>query len=121
VSYQSIVEMAGSPSLQTRIVASAAEEGIPDALAFVQANIWTIVARGNWDAAWDSARANPSPNVNPDTGMRDDVVTDGMILAVIQPMVPPPPEPEPEPEPVQLPMPGRAVLRRLRDDLQEPL
>jgi len=98
VSYLSIVEMAGSPSLASRITAAVAEEGFAgDAQEFVRLNIWTIVAAGNWDAAWDSARATASVNVNPDTGMRDDVITDGMILSVVQPMIPPPPEEEPTP------------------------
>jgi hypothetical protein len=88
VSYLSIVEMAGSPSLQTRVIAAVAEEGYAgDPREFVTTNIWAIVAKGDWDAAWDSARAENNPNVNPDTGARNDVITDGMILTVIQPMV----------------------------------
>jgi hypothetical protein len=94
VTYQSIVEMAESESLRNRITGAVAEEGFPDNPAsFVEQNIWHIVAAGNWDAEWDSARASASPNVNPDTGARDDVITDAMILSVIQPMMP---EPEPE-------------------------
>lgn len=89
MSYSSIVEMTTSGSLMQRVAACAAEEGLisMDPLSWAQQNIWKIVATGNWDAAWDSARAGASPDVNPDTGAREDVITDGMILAVVQPMV----------------------------------
>jgi len=94
MTYQSITEMAASESLRSRITAAVAEEGFPDdPVSFVGQNIWHIVAAGNWDAQWDSARASASVNVNPDTGARDDVITDPMILSVIQPMMP---EPEAE-------------------------
>jgi len=104
MSYLSIVEMVGSQSLQSRVTAAVAKEKYKgDALEFTRTYIWQIVADGNWDAAWDSAVAGTTVNVNPDTGMRNDVITDGMILAVVQPLVqaaneamePPPPEPEP--------------------------
>ena len=85
MSYLSIVEMVGSQSLMSRIAAAVAKEGYEgDAVEWTRANIWVIVAAGGWDSAWDSARASNSPNVNPDTGMRDDVVTDGMILSAVQ-------------------------------------
>lgn len=88
MSYLSIVEMAGSPSLTTRIVAAAADEGHPDPLNWAQSNIWGIVAESSdWATNWDYAKAAASPNVNPDTGVRTDVITDAMILSVVQPMV----------------------------------
>jgi hypothetical protein len=88
MTYQSIVEMSGSASLIERIAACAAEEGYKDnPVLFAQSNIWQIIATGNWDAEWDSARASATVNVNPDTGARNDVITDGMILSVVQPMV----------------------------------
>lgn len=89
MTYQSVVEMAGSDSLISRVAAAAADEGFPDdPLSFARLNIWKIVAAGSdWAAAWDSARASGSDNVNPDTGARDDVITDAMILATVQPMV----------------------------------
>ena len=88
MSYNSIMEMTASMSLMQRIAACAAEEGyVGNPMGWVQGSIWQIVSEGNWDAAWDSARAAGSVNVNPDTGARDDVITDGMILSVVQPMV----------------------------------
>jgi ApbE superfamily uncharacterized protein (UPF0280 family) len=90
VSYTSIEEMAGSPSLLARVTGSAAQEGHPDAFNFVRANIWTIVAKDTaWADAWDFARANETDDDNPDTGRRPGVISDAMILAVIQPMVNP--------------------------------
>lgn len=88
MAYSSIVEMAGSVALRHRVAAAAADEGLAgDPVAWAMTNIWQIVAAGDWVAAWDSAQASASNNFNPDTGARDDVITDGMILAVVQPMV----------------------------------
>lgn len=89
MSYQSIVQMTGSSSLEGRIAACAADEGlVGDPLLWARQNMWAITASdAGWVAAWDSARASGSPNVNPDTGARDDVIADGMILAVVQPLV----------------------------------
>jgi hypothetical protein len=96
MTYRSIVEMSGSASLIERVAACAAEEGYKDdPTVFARNNIWQIIATGNWDAQWDSAKASETVNVNPDTGARDDVITDGMILSVVQPMVNPPPEDPP--------------------------
>jgi hypothetical protein len=85
--------MSKSESLIARVAACAAEEGFKDdPTSFAQNNIWQIIAAGNWDAQWDSAQASASVNVNPDTGARDDVITDAMILSVVQPMLAPEPE-----------------------------
>lgn len=90
MSYLSIVQMAGSTTLITRVAASAADEGKQDALPWSQANIWQIVSSDtSWASAWGFAVDNATVNVNPDTGMRDDVISDAMILAVVQPMVGP--------------------------------
>jgi hypothetical protein len=89
MSYTAIVEMTRSVGLLLRIAACAADEGLPgDAQLWAQQNVWAVVTTGSdWSAAWDSAKANGSDNFNPDTGARDDVITDGMILSVVQPMV----------------------------------
>jgi hypothetical protein len=94
MTYRSIVEMSGSASLIERVAACAAEEGYDsNPVTFAQQNIWQIIAAGNWDAQWDSAKASETVNVNPDTGARDDVITDQMILSVVQPMITPPEAP----------------------------
>jgi hypothetical protein len=85
--YSSIVEMVHSQTLTARVAAAAAEEGATEPDTWARANMWAIVAAGNWDEQWDSAKAAWSPNVNPDTGARNDVITDAMILSVIQPML----------------------------------
>ena len=84
MSYQSVVEMAGSNSLLQRIVAAAATESIPEPLAWAQANIWRLVSTGDWDDAWDYAKGTQTVNHNPDTGARDDVINDNMILSAVQ-------------------------------------
>lgn len=90
MSYLSIVSMAGSQSLISRVAAAAADEGLvdPQPIAWAQANIWAIVsADAAWDAAWTFAVDNLTADDNPDTGMRPGVINDSMILAVVQPMV----------------------------------
>jgi hypothetical protein len=88
MTYTSIVEMVGSQSLAARVAACAADEGyVGDPIEWARQNMWAVVSAADWVAAWDSARATSSENANPNTGARDDVITDGMILAVVQPMV----------------------------------
>jgi hypothetical protein len=94
MTYQSIVEMAGSPSLAGRVAAAAADEGQEDPVPWVQRNIWVIVSTDSgWSTAWDYARDTATLDDNPDTGARPGVINDSMILAVVQPMVNPPEEP----------------------------
>lgn len=89
MSYQSMVAMASSPSLQTRCAAAAAQVGLREnPVVWVQQVIWRIVAEDPaWADAWDAATAIPNPNVNPDTGQRNDVISDDMILTVVSPMI----------------------------------
>lgn len=84
MSYQSIVEMAASQSLQSRIVAAAADEGIPDPLTWTTQNTWAIVSNAEWSQAWDYARETATDDSNPDTGKRPGVINDTMILAAVQ-------------------------------------
>lgn len=84
MSYQSVVEMAGSNSLLQRIVAAAATENIPEPLTWAQANMWKLCSTPDWDDAWQYAVDNANVNVNPDTGARDDVINDNMILGAVQ-------------------------------------
>ena len=84
MSYKSIVEMAGSQSLLSRITAAAAGEGQEEPLAWTQANIWKLVSSPDWDDAWDYAVATMTADNNPDTGMRPGVINDQMILSAVQ-------------------------------------
>lgn len=91
MTYASINEMANSSSLLQRITAAAAQEGEASPGAWTQANIWRIVSSPGWDAAWASGTTTRDPEVNPDTGARPSVITDAMILAVVQAILNPPP------------------------------
>ena len=98
MSYQSVVEMAGSSSLTRRIAASAATEGQTDPLGWAQSRIWRLAASPGWADGWEYAENVATINVNPDTGIRNDVITDSMILSAVQALRTeenPPPEPEP--------------------------
>lgn len=82
MSYTDIADMKDSSSLRRRLNASAAEEGKPNVEDFVNLRIWQIVASPGWGAAWASAKVNG----NQDPGADSSVITDGMILSVIQPL-----------------------------------
>ena len=81
MSFQSIVVMAGSQSLRARMVAAAAAAGLEDPLGFVDRNMWQLVSTTGMDTAWDAAAGDN--NMNPDTGVRTDVITDAMIESAI--------------------------------------
>lgn len=83
-SYNAIILIAGSPSLTTRVAAAAASEGALDPVRWAQDHIWALAAEPGWADAWLSAIAAYNVNVNPDTGQRDDVITDAMILGAVQ-------------------------------------
>lgn len=88
MSYRSIVEMASSQSLIARIAACAAQEGVEtNPLTWAQDNIWKVAASPGWADQWSYAVDTATVNVNPDTGARNDVITDGNILSVVQPMI----------------------------------
>jgi uncharacterized protein YjiK len=88
MAYSSIVEMASSFSLISRVAAAAASEGVADAITWANGNIWRVVAENEeWATNWGYAVDTATINVNPDTGARTDVISDQMILAVVQPMV----------------------------------
>lgn len=95
MSYLSVVEMAGSASLQSRIVAAAAGEGVSDPLPWVQANIWKLASSPGWADAWSYALGTTTDDENPDTGKRPGVINDAMILAAVQANMP---APDPAPE-----------------------
>jgi len=77
--------MASSPSLAQRLVAAAADEGRMEPLGWVNTNIWALVSWDDqWAARWDDANFNYNLTFNPDTGARPDVITDALILSVVQ-------------------------------------
>ena len=84
MSYQSVVEMASSQTLLSRIVAAAAGEGQTEPLQWAQANVWALVSSPGWADAWAYAQETATDDVNPDTGIRPGVINDAMILSAVQ-------------------------------------
>lgn len=97
--YNHVVEMAYSQSLLERVAACAAAEGIEGPREWALANAWRIVAHDPvWEEVWEYNRTTAAtPNVNPDTGYRTDVIADDKIAAVVAALKPPE---EPPAEPV---------------------
>jgi hypothetical protein len=84
VTYNAIVAIANSQTLRLRIQAAAAEQNITNPDQWVQARMWQLAASPGWADKWVSALESTTVNSNPDIGQRDDVVTDGDILAAVQ-------------------------------------
>jgi hypothetical protein len=87
VTYSSIAAMAKSVSLQVRVAACAATQpnipmGLP-AGAWAQGNMLTICAQPGWADKWDQAPLYNPDGTKTDTGARDDVITDAMILEAV--------------------------------------
>jgi hypothetical protein len=83
MTYANIAAITQSVSLMNRITAAAAEEEKPIPYdAWVRERMWQFAASPGWAAAWGSALA--SGIVDP--GASETVITDGMILAEVQPM-----------------------------------
>jgi hypothetical protein len=85
MSYLTISRMTESTSLRQRLNAAAAQEGkgAPDGPeTWVASHIWQIVSAPGWAGAWGSAVAGGVA----DPGVNEAVITDAMILAVVQPM-----------------------------------
>lgn len=78
-----VCNMAQSHSLIMRVAACAAELGNSTPQVWAANNILPLVATApvSLQTAWDAA--NTSVNVNPDTGARDDIITDAMINAAV--------------------------------------
>lgn len=92
MTYQAVSEMQASMSLQNRCIAAAASEGSLSPGSWVAENFWQIVSHDDeWEARWSDAAFNYNPTYNPDTGARPDVITDALILAVVQELMAAPP------------------------------
>lgn len=84
MAYSSIVQMARSSSLISRITAAAAAEGESSPEMWATRHGWEVVSEPGWADAWDYALGTASPDHNPDTGARPGVISDGMILSAVQ-------------------------------------
>lgn len=80
MSYNTIARAAHDGDLQQRFIACAAREGIEDPQSWVLSNIWQLVADPGVANSYESASQTGLAEI----GKRDDVVTDGTILAVTQ-------------------------------------
>lgn len=83
MTYTALAAMNGSGTLRSRIIAAAAEEGIPNPDTQVSTYMWRIIARAEWKDRWQDATVNYTPVYNPDTGARPDVITDAMIKSAV--------------------------------------
>lgn len=81
---KAIVDIASNNSIIYRVAAQAALEGEQQPVAWATTNIWKVASQPGWADDWQYAVDNANPNVNPDTGARDDVISDGKILAAVQ-------------------------------------
>jgi hypothetical protein len=84
MTYRAIVEMARSVSLQQRCAAAAAEQGVTSPDQWVTMRIWQFAASPGWADKWQYATDEITINQQPDLGIRDDVISDGDILAAVQ-------------------------------------
>lgn len=81
MTYSTHAAIVQSGSLRQRITACAAQEGASDPPRWVNAVIWTLPT-SEWIGAWASAEAG---DPGADHGANEGVVTDAMILSVVQP------------------------------------
>lgn len=94
MTYLTMTDIANSHTLQQRIQACAAQEAaaadvyLPGGTAtWTLNNMLTLAATPGWDDKWAYAKDTATVNVNPDTGARDDVISDADIVAAVQPLV----------------------------------
>lgn len=83
MTYADITAITQSTSLIDRMTAAAAQENKPKPYdGWVRERIWELAVTPGWAEAWGSALA--SGIIDP--GASPTVITDGMILAAVQPM-----------------------------------
>jgi hypothetical protein len=80
MSYLIHADISESVQVRRRIVACAAEEGVPDPSDWAARHAWTLV-KSDWVAAVESALANGDYDGDPYTD--EAVITDAMILAAV--------------------------------------
>ena len=87
MSYATMARMAQDADRRRRVAACAASEGLGSrGPGWADEHAWEMAAQPGWDAAYAYALAAgvESP------GADESVITDGMILAAVQPMITPP-------------------------------
>lgn len=84
MSYGTVVRITKDTDLRLRLIACAVEQGKPNPVdQWVADRLWTIAVTPGWAVAYESAMIAP-PSIP--IGQNDAVITDQMILSVIQPM-----------------------------------
>lgn len=85
MSYQTVTDMHANAALFNRLTGCAAQEAVSgDPAAWVAEHIWVLISHTDWIDAWAYAEDTKTVNQNQDTGMRDDVINDAMILSAVQ-------------------------------------
>lgn len=93
MTYMTMIETAESFSLQRRVQAAVAQEAnaanvtIQNLAGWVSDHMLELVSTGGWGEKWAYAKDTYQPQFNPDTGARPDVISDGDILAAVQPLI----------------------------------
>lgn len=83
MTYNTIAIMANDSYLNRRLTSAAAQEGKPKPFEeWVADRRWELASTPGWAEAWESAVAAGVETPGEDEG----VVTDGMILAAVQPL-----------------------------------
>lgn len=84
MSYSTVNRCANDQALQGRVTACCAQEGAPEPSGVMYQVIWDVAGAADVEAAYASALAASNPNPGGD----ESVITDGMILANVQPNLP---------------------------------
>lgn len=86
MSYNTIFASSNDPALRGRITAACAQErpASDDPNALMMGVLWNVVTASDVESAYASALAAQNPNPGGD----ESVISDGMILANVQPNLP---------------------------------
>ena len=91
MTYNTVATIARDFHLRERVAACASTEGEPSPVEWAEAHMWRLAGSPGWADAWEYAINTtpadaPPPNDVASIGRREGVVTDGMILAAVQPL-----------------------------------
>jgi len=82
--YNATSQMVESDSLLRRVIACVAAEGIVNPEQWSRDQMWYLASDPGWVEAWAYAKDNETLDDNPDTGARPGVISDAVILSVVQ-------------------------------------
>jgi hypothetical protein len=83
MSYSSVFISANDSALRNRVMACCAQEGAENPENEIYNVIWPVCSASDIEAAYESALISE----NPDPGGDPTVITDGMILSHVQPLL----------------------------------